>query len=143
MSAPHHNRLVVLAADIRAAHAIVRASAEVMADRALAAGAWLNEAKKALPHGKWEPWLNDHVGMSTRTARRYMQIDRSGLKTATVADLGIRGASEAISRKIIRPRNLADDPDYQDWAAEMTRMLDLAPSRKALERFWQAARLAE
>ena len=92
------NRLAALAADIRAAHATITESAEVMAERALAAGAWLIEAKETLPHGAWEPWLARSVGISARTARRYMQLSRAGLKAATVADLGIRGAAEAIAQ---------------------------------------------
>ena len=65
ITAPGSNRLAVLAADIRAAHADILRNAEAMAERALAAGAWLIEAKETLSHGAWEPWLTEHVGMST------------------------------------------------------------------------------
>ena len=97
MKIKNSNRLSVLAADIQAAHHEIQASAELMAERAIAAGNMLIEAKAALPHGQWQAWLNDHVGMSDRSARRYMQISRSGLETATVADLGIRAAAEALA----------------------------------------------
>jgi hypothetical protein len=47
--------------------------------------------------------------MSARTARRYMQLARSGMKSATVADLGIKGAAEAITR-----RKEESATDYRD-----------------------------
>jgi hypothetical protein len=95
---PDNNRLAVLAADIRAAHQEVTRGAQGVAERALAAGRMLIETKDSLPHGAWEPWLAQHVGMSARTARRYMQLAHAGLKSATVADLGIRAASERVAR---------------------------------------------
>lgn len=91
------NRLPTLAAEIRAAHDDVTRGALTMAERALAAGKALAEAKAALPHGAWQDWLKVNTGLSTRTARRYMQLFACGLKTATVAGLGVRGASESIA----------------------------------------------
>ena len=80
-----NNRLAVLAADIRAADQDFNRAAITMAERALAAGTALIEAKRLIPHGEWQPWLHENCGLSQRTARRYMTIARSGLKTATVA----------------------------------------------------------
>ncbi len=91
------NRLPVLAATIRRAHADVGRSAIALAERALEAGAALIEAKAALPHGSWEVWLKANTGLSNRTARRYMQLSSAGLKSATVAVLGLRGAIETIA----------------------------------------------
>jgi len=93
----HSNRLPALAAEIRAAHDDVRRSALATAERALAAGKALTEAKAALPHGAWQAWLKANTGLSTRTARRYTQIAASGFEMATVANLGVRAASEAIA----------------------------------------------
>lgn len=92
------NRLPALAADIRAAHAAVGAFARFSAERAMAAGAMLIEARTLVPHGDWANWLREHVGFSERTARRYAQLARSGLKLATVAEMGIRGAAESLAR---------------------------------------------
>mgnify|MGYP006285361379 CR=1 FL=1 len=86
------NYLPSIAADIRAAHEDVERSALAMAERAIDAGRLLVEAKKLVGHGGWLPWLKEHVGMSERTARRYMQLAKAGLKTAIVADLGVVGA---------------------------------------------------
>src|SRR3954452_16779988 len=93
------NRLAVLAVDIKQAHADVKASAMTVATRAIDAGNALIEAKGLLKHGRWKKWLSENVSMSERTAQRYMQVARSGLKSATVAVLGIRGASESIAQR--------------------------------------------
>lgn len=90
------NRLAALAADIRAAHQDSCRAAITLAERALAAGTALIEAKRLVAHGEWQPWLRENCGLSERTARRYMALAASGWKTATVAALGIRGASEAL-----------------------------------------------
>jgi hypothetical protein len=94
-----HNRLGELAALIREAHADTRSAAQRAAERALEAGRHLLEAKATLKHGQWSGWLKDSVGFSERTAQRYMQLVRSGMESATVADLGIRGAAEKIAAK--------------------------------------------
>jgi hypothetical protein len=52
-------------------------------------------------HGQWRAWLADNVGMPERTASAYMKIARSGLKSATVAEIGIRGALALLGRQPI------------------------------------------
>lgn len=100
MTEPGHNRLAELANGIRQAHRDTRAAAERAAERALAAGTMLVEAKALVKHGEWAGWLAANVPeISERTAQRYMGFVKAGLKTATVADLGIRGASEAIAKR--------------------------------------------
>ena len=117
MKIKNSNRLSVLAADIQAAHHEIQASAELMAERAIAAGNMLIEAKGALRHGQWAAWLKQNVGMSDRSAQRYMQLARSGLKTATVADLGVRGAAEAIAKVSSTPT--PDEAERQAWLVKM------------------------
>ena len=67
--------LTGLAAIARDAHWQVERLAGESIDNALRAGLALNEAKKRLGHGKWLPWLSENVGISERTARRYMRVD--------------------------------------------------------------------
>ncbi len=135
------NRLAVLAADIQAAHRDATQGALAVAERALAAGRMLEEAKAALPHGKWATWLAESVGMSARTARRYMQISRAGLETATVADLGIRGAAERLVRTTRQPtRDVDVEPDYLTWRDEMNAELAKAPSPAARDQAIQSLR---
>jgi len=91
------NRLPVLAAEIKIAHAGVKAAAEVAAERAIEAGRGLIEAKGLLKHGEWLPWLKEHVGFSDRTAQLYMKIVRLGFKSAMVADLGLQAAANTFA----------------------------------------------
>lgn len=82
------NRLPILKAAISAAHFDVGRHLASAADRALVAGEMLVEAKDLCPHGTWSAWLAD-VGISERTAQRYMSLHRAGFKSAMVADLGM------------------------------------------------------
>ena len=90
------NRLPILAAEIRRAHADVQDAARTAAQRAIDAGHALIEAKELVPHGQWLPWLREHCALAERTGQLYMKIARSGLESATVADLGLQGAAELL-----------------------------------------------
>ncbi|XYD10167.1 DUF3102 domain-containing protein [Methylobacterium sp. NMS12] len=93
------NRLPVLAGEIRRAHDEARSAARFSAERALAAGHLLIEAKAAVGHGEWLPWLRANLDMSERTAQGYMRLARTGLKSATVADLGLRATLTRVGRR--------------------------------------------
>ncbi len=85
------NRLPTLADEARQAHSEILHHVESAAKRALAAGAALAEAKALCAHGKWGDWLAE-TGIPERSAQRYMRLHRAGLKSATVADLGLSQA---------------------------------------------------
>jgi hypothetical protein len=68
------NRLPELAARIRAEHEACIVALKRGLQHAVAAGKMLIEAKAALKHGEWLPWLRDHCQLPERTARRYMTI---------------------------------------------------------------------
>lgn len=91
------NRLAILAAEIRSAHTDITAGAFAMAERIVSAGTALREVKASVPHGRWERWLEENTSLSSRTARRYMRIAKAGLKTDTVAKLGLRGALKELA----------------------------------------------
>ncbi len=95
------NRLAVLAGQIREAHDACRSAAETAAVRAVEVGELLLEAKASLPHGAWLPWLQEHAGISERTAQGYMRLARLGLKSTTVADLGIRATLASAARRTV------------------------------------------
>lgn len=99
VSAIQSNRLAVLAGRIGEAHRDCRDHAASAAQRAIEAGHLLIEAKAALSHGQWLPWLRDQVGLSERSAQGYMRLARIGLKPATVADLGLRAAPAATATR--------------------------------------------
>jgi hypothetical protein len=125
------NRLAVLAAEIEQADSKFRRSAEQAATAAVEAGTRLIEAKELVPHGGWALWLSDNVpAMSERTARRYMQIARSGLQIGHVAEMGIRAAAESLAR-----RNLSEDdaPDLFTPPSEPTPRPEWAKKLDELE----------
>lgn len=87
------NRLPQLAFEIRTAHGDVQEAARTAAGRAIAAGQALIEAKAIVERGQWLPWLRECCAIPERTAQLYAKIAASGLKSATVADLGLTEAA--------------------------------------------------
>jgi hypothetical protein len=104
MSAPGDNRLPALAAEIRSAHEGVETAALAAAERALAAGTALIEAKGLVQHGEWLPFLAK-TGIHERMAQRYMTLAASGLNSDTVSLLG--GIGSAL--RFLRLRTVAMD----------------------------------
>jgi len=105
------NRLPVLAAAFRAAHEAAMAAARTSIEKAVEAGKLLIEAKDALPHGGWLPWLRD-VGITPRTAQRYMRlVTIPADKYDTVSHLGIKGALDAIAKKVSPTQAVLDELD--------------------------------
>jgi hypothetical protein len=109
------NRLPVLAEEVREALAGVREAAKAGTEFAIEAGRALIEAKSLLRHGEWLPWLRQHCRLPERTAQLYMHIaslvDDRGLKSATVADLGIRFLGKMKQSGVIR------SPGYDPFAS--------------------------
>jgi hypothetical protein len=68
---------------------------------ALDVGQMLIAAKKQVPHGKWDLWLQANCKVAPRTARVYMRLAAKlpmlQLKTATVADLPLKDAIRAVA----------------------------------------------
>jgi hypothetical protein len=95
------NYLADLAARINAEHEAARRLVKQGAERAMNAGDLLIEAKDRVPHGQWLPWLAEHCEISERTAQLYMRLARARpeieAKSATVADLSLRGAIAEIA----------------------------------------------
>jgi hypothetical protein len=85
------NRLPTLQAELAKLHADVQHHTAAAAEKALAAGAALVEAKALCKHGEWAGWLKA-TGVPERSAQRYMRLHRLGLKSAIVADLGVAEA---------------------------------------------------
>lgn len=81
------NRLPVIQAAVAGLHGEVKSLMTRAADRALAAGELLIEAKALCQHGEWSNWLKS-AGIPERSAQRYMALSRAGIPSAIVADLG-------------------------------------------------------
>ncbi|WP_218510618.1 DUF3102 domain-containing protein [Variovorax sp. dw_308] len=63
-----------IAADINRFHELACKRAEEAVDHAKQAGLLLLEAKAALKHGEWLPWLEQNIFVSARQVQRYMQV---------------------------------------------------------------------
>jgi hypothetical protein len=63
-----------LAVRINEAHALAVEHAGKAVTHAISTGTLLIEAKAAVPHGKWLPWLRENIQFSERTAQAYMRI---------------------------------------------------------------------
>lgn len=113
------NRLPILAAQIQVAHQEAVAAVRTAAERAIEAGHALLEAKSLVKHGEWLPWLKQHARISERSAQFYMKIAKLGLKSETVAVLGIKAASEAIVLAYPDPFAQKTDEDNREWALYM------------------------
>jgi len=111
------NSLADLAAKIRVEHDGAATAAKRGLEHAIAAGELLVEAKSKLQHGQWLPWLDEHCGMSDRTARAYMRLarnkDRLG-EIGSVADLSLRSALYVLSAHLP-----SDDDENTEWAGVM------------------------
>ncbi|MFO1126396.1 MAG: DUF3102 domain-containing protein [Methylocystis sp.] len=92
-----NNRLPVLAHQCRQLQQEVIKGSLDTAEKTIALGKALIEAKHILRDGEWDKWLADNTSISTRTASNYMRIARSGLKSETVAELGLRGVLRSMS----------------------------------------------
>jgi Protein of unknown function (DUF3102) len=113
------NRLPVLAAEIRRAHADVQEAAKTAAEHAITAGHALIEAKELVKHGEWLPWLKEHCALAERTAQLYMKIAKSGLNSATVADLGLKFAVNALLVHFADPWDAQPDEAMREWLIYM------------------------
>lgn len=112
------NRLPTLAHEAWQAHAETLHHAQKAADRALVAGAALNEAKALCAHGTWGDWLAE-TGIPERSAQRYMVLHRTALNSAMVADLGGIGAAATWSGRLRLPKpGTALIAAVGDWGAE-------------------------
>jgi Protein of unknown function (DUF3102) len=112
------NRLAVLAAEVRTAHAGVLDAAKTVAERSVEAGKALIEAKSLVKHGEWLPWLKDHCQISERTAQLYMHVAKLGLDSQTVAEIGLRtlaNTSWVIRSEHYDPFDRCTEQDKRDW----------------------------
>lgn len=89
------NRLTDLAERAAGVHREYQSHREAAAACIVTFGRLLNEAKAECSHGEWEPFLV-RAGIPERTARRAMRIAAAHLKSATVADLGVKETDRLI-----------------------------------------------
>lgn len=94
------NDLHELAKQINANYVSSIEAAVTAIDLALATGDDLLKAKSMVEHGEWSSWVKKNIDFSERKAQMYMRLarERPALegKSATVADLTLRGAMKLI-----------------------------------------------
>ena len=68
--------LETVAAEINREHEAFREAARSAVEHARRAGERLLEAKAQIGHGKWLPWVREHLSFSEHTAQTYMRVAR-------------------------------------------------------------------
>ncbi len=119
-----------LAPAIRAEHEAAQTSARQAVAHAIRAGELLLQAKAALPHGEFGPWLTANVEFSERTAQGYMRLAREcadPTKAQRVADLSLRGALHQVRAEAVEARR-REWLQGREQAATATRESTIPPS---------------
>lgn len=98
------NDLTTIASEINEAHGLAIAKACEALEHARRAGELLLQAKGAIGHGGWLPWIEANCSFSARTAQRYMNLsegwDRLQGKYDTVSHLTLNRALSLISKAV-------------------------------------------
>lgn len=81
-------------------------------------GQRLIEAKAAIPHGGWLPWLSEQVNYSERQAQRLMKIARECSNPTLVSDLGTRKALAIFALPQAEQEDFLREHDAVDMTAE-------------------------
>ncbi len=71
-----NNQLIILVSEIRRLHDLAETSAKDAVRYAMEAGKLLLQAKSNLPHGEFQKWVKEHLGLPPRRAQRYLQAAR-------------------------------------------------------------------
>lgn len=87
-------------------------------DAVIQIGQRLIEAKAAIPHGGWLPWLSEQVHYSERTAQRLMKIARDCSNPTLVSDLGMRKALAIFALPQAEQEDFLREHDAVDMTAE-------------------------
>ena len=121
--------LANLAQRINTEHEAARAAMRKGLEHALNAGEMLIEAKAAVPHGEWLPWLETNCSVSERTAQLYMKVarerERLGRESASLADLTLEQAAERLAKP--KSPTLVERPSPDNLLNRLRQYLALFP----------------
>ncbi|MDE0698268.1 MAG: hypothetical protein OXH76_20815 [Boseongicola sp.] len=121
------NRMADLAERAGEAFRLGRARSVEAAQAYLDCGAILTEAKAECGHGQWLPFL-ERAGIPARTATRMMKLAASGMDAESLAEKGIKAASEDMAR----PGKSATVADLEPSQPKQTRRQALRAERKVV-----------
>ena len=111
----------------------------------LTIGRCLTEAKQAIPHGEWLPWLNERVELSERAAQRFMRLSREWSNPTTLSDLGASKALMLLALPEPERDQFMEDHNVIDMSARQLEQAikDRDEARKAAETAQAEASAAE
>jgi hypothetical protein len=133
-------KLSTLADKINAEHRACVTAQRSAAAHAIEAGRLLEEAKAALPHTAWGPWLVANFEGSDRTDRVYRQLYREQEKLkqngSTAATLSLRQALKALAEPKPPPRPLWV-PEAPEGAQPDPQVLEGLETEEEIAQAWQ------
>ena len=105
----------------------------------------LTEAKQALPHGEWLPWLNERVELSERAAQRFMRLSREWSNPTALSDLGATKALALLALPADERDQFIETHNVVDMSARQLEQAikDRDEARKAAETAQAEASAAE
>lgn len=108
-------------------------------------GRCLTEAKQALPHGEWLPWLNERVELSERAAQRFMRLSREWSNPTALSDLGATKALALLALPADERDQFIETHNVVDMSARQLEQAikDRDEARKAAETAQAEASAAE
>ena len=111
----------------------------------LTIGRCLTEAKQALPHGEWLPWLNERVELSERAAQRFMRLSREWSNPTALSDLGATKALALLALPADERDQFIETHNVVDMSARQLEQAikDRDEARKAAETEQARAKMAE
>ena len=111
----------------------------------LTIGRCLTEAKQALPHGEWLPWLNERVELSERAAQRFMRLSRERSNPTALSDLGATKALALLALPADERDQFIETHNVVDMSARQLEQAikDRDEARKAAETAQAEASAAE
>jgi len=111
----------------------------------LTIGRCLTEAKQALPHGEWLPWLNERVELSERAAQRFMRLSREWSNPTALSDLGATKALALLALPADERDQFIETHNVVDMSARQLEQAikDRDEARKAAENAQAEASAAE
>jgi Protein of unknown function (DUF3102) len=125
------NSLPPITAQISEAYGNMKRAALDVAENYIRIGRLLTEAKGIIGFGRFGDYIRNNFKFSGRTAQYYMRVAASGMKSATVAELGLRLASERLDWHLIKK----DNPDLIQKTGVQRRVESRRAEKRHRERY--------